>query len=186
MDFLIEPWPWYIAGPLIGLTVPGLLILGGKKFGISSNFRHVCAACFPGDVDFFHYDWKREGTWNLVFLLGIIVGGFLAGYVWANPEPVAISTQTVADLQALGITSFEGLVPADLFSWANLGTFEGIMVLAVGGFLVGFGTRYGGGCTSGHAITGISDLQVASIIATVAFFAGGLIMTHFILPIIIS
>lgn len=104
LDFLIEPWPWYIAGPLIGLMVPGLLILGGKKFGISSNFRHICAACFPGDVDFFHYDWKKEGLWNMIFLGGIILGGFLAGYVWANPEPVAISTQTVTDLQALGIT----------------------------------------------------------------------------------
>lgn len=186
MDFLIEPWPWYIAGPLIGLTVPGLLIIGGKKFGISSNFRHTCAACFPGDIDFFHYDWKSEGTWNLIFLLGIVIGGFLAGYVWENPEPVAISSKTVSDLQALGITSFEGLVPADLFSWSNLGTFEGIMILAVGGLFVGFGTRYAGGCTSGHAITGISDLQIASVIATISFFAGGLIMTHFILPYIIS
>ena len=115
-----------------------------------------------------------------------ILGGFLAGYVWANPDPVAISTQTVADLQALGINSFEGLVPADLFNWANLGTVEGILVLALGGFLVGFGTRYGGGCTSGHAITGISDLQIASVVATISFFVGGLIMTHFILPYIIS
>lgn len=186
MDFLIEPWPWYIAGPLIGLTVPGLLIFGGKKFGISSNFRHVCAACFPGDVDFFKYDWKKEGSWNLIFLVGIVIGGLLAGYVWANPEPVAISAQTVTDLQNLGITSFEGLVPQDLFNWVNLGTIEGLMVLAVGGFLVGFGTRYGGGCTSGHAITGISDLQIASVIATISFFVGGLIMTHFILPFIIS
>jgi len=186
MDILFQPIPWYIAGPLIGLTVPGLLILGGKKFGISSNFRHVCAACFPGDVDFFHYNWKEEGTWNLIFLFGIVLGGFLAGYVWANPDPVAISTETVSDLQALGITSFEGLVPAELFSWANLGTFEGVMILVIGGFLVGFGTRYGGGCTSGHAIMGISDLQVASIIATISFFIGGLIMTHFLLPFIIS
>ena len=186
MNFLIEPWPWYIAGPLIGLTVPGLLILGGKKFGISSNFRHVCAACFPGDIDFFHYDWKKTGTWNILFLVGIIVGGFLAGYVWSNPEPINISSQTIAELQKMGITSFEGLVPVDLFSWTNLGTVEGILVLAVGGFLVGFGTRYGGGCTSGHAITGISDLQVASVIATISFFVGGLIMTHFILPYLIS
>jgi hypothetical protein len=185
-DFLYEPWPWYIAGPLIGLTVPGLLIMGGKKFGLSSNFRHVCAACFPGDIDFFKYDWKTSGTWNLIFLVGIIIGGFLAGYVWENPNPVDISQETVADLQALGVTSFQGLVPADLFSWANLGSIEGLSVLAIGGFLVGFGTRYAGGCTSGHAITGISDLQVASVVATIAFFIGGLLMTHLLLPFIIS
>lgn len=186
MDFLTQPWPWYIAGPLIGLTVPGLLIMGGKKFGISSSFRHTCAACFPGDIDFFHYDWKKEGGWNLIFLLGIIIGAYLAGNVWENPYPVAISAETVADLKNLGISSFEGLVPKDLFNWANLGTFEGITLLAFGGFLVGFGTRYGGGCTSGHAIMGLSDLQLASLVATASFFIGGILVTHFILPYIIS
>lgn len=184
-DFLYEPWPWYIAGPLIGLTVPILLIMGGKMFGISENLRHACAACDIGNVEFFNYDWKKNGAWNLTFLLGVIFGGVLGGIIFVNPEPIALAASTIADLRALGITDFSGFVPDDLFSWEMLATGPGFLVLVVGGFLVGFGARYAGGCTSGHAISGLSDLQLASLIAVVGFFVGGLIMTHLIYPIIL-
>src|SRR5690606_17815079 len=107
-------WPWYIAGPIIGLTVPALLILGGKAFGFSSNFRHICAACLPGNIEFFKYDWKKEGSWNLVFLLGTILGGFIGGYLLANPDPIELSASTLATLrQDLGITDFSGYVPSE-------------------------------------------------------------------------
>lgn len=185
MDILYEPWPWYIAGPVIGLTVPLLLLLSGKMFGLSSNFRHACAACNIGNVEFFKYDWKKTGGWNLVVLAGIILGGFLAGYVFANPEPVQLAESTVTDLRALGIQDFAGLVPADLFSWEVLGTPAGLTVLVIGGFLVGFGSRYAGGCTSGHAISGLANLQKASLIAVIGFFIGGMIMTWLIYPIIL-
>jgi uncharacterized protein len=181
-DFLWRLWPWYVAGPLIGLMIPVMLLLTNKILGVSSSLRHACAACAPGDIEFFKYDWKEEGLWNIVFVLGILVGGFLAGYVFANPEPVAISEATRNDLQALGVADFSGLVPSDIFNWQNLLTAQGLIIMVVGGFLVGFGARYAGGCTSGHAISGISSLQMASVIATVGFFAGGLLMTHFILP----
>lgn len=185
-DFLYQPWPWYVAGPIIGLTVPALLIAGGKLFGISSNFRHVCAACNIGGVAFFNYDWKSAGAWNLTFLAGVVLGGFLGGYLFANPEPIRLAASTVNDLESLGIRDFNGLVPADLFQWSSLGSFSGLMVLILGGFLVGFGTRYAGGCTSGHAITGLSDLQFASLIAVIGFFIGGLLMTYLLYPIILS
>ncbi len=186
LDLLYQPWPWYVAGPIIGLIVPLLLIMGGKMFGVSANLRHICASCNFANVEFFNYDWKTAGKWNLTFVVGSIIGGFLAGSVFANPEPIQLASSTIAELQALGIQDFNGLVPDDLFTWSALGTGTGLIVLVIGGFLVGFGARYAGGCTSGHAISGLSDLQLASLIAVIGFFIGGLIMTWFIYPIILS
>lgn len=185
MELLSRPWPWYAAGPLVGLMPALLLILGNKLFGVSSNLRHACAVVLPGSISYFRYDWRRTGMWNLVFVLGILIGGFIAGVLLRNPEPVAISEATVRDLSALGIRDFSGLVPGDLFSWASLLTLRGFVAVVLGGFLVGFGTAYAGGCTSGHGLSGIADLQLPSLIALVGFFAGGLLATFFILPLIL-
>lgn len=186
LEFLTRPWPWFVAGPLVGLTVPLLLLWVGKPFGISSSFRDICAAAIPGRVEFFHYDWKAE-SWRLAFALGVLVGGFLAWQVLTPADAVvAISDATRADLAALGITDQTGLVPRQLMSWEALGSIPGLVVLVVGGFLVGFGTRWADGCTSGHAITGLSNLQLASLIAVAGFFAGGLISTHWLLPLILG
>ncbi len=181
-----QPWPWYLAGPTLGLLVALLLLLTGKGFGVSSSFRHICAAAFPGRAEYFRYDWKRIGTWNLVFVLGMLVGGFIAGWLFANPEPVAISAATRADLAALGIRDFDGLVPDDLISWGALATLPGFVVIVLGGFLVGFGARWAGGCTSGHAITGLAGLQKASLVAVMGFFAGGLIVTYLVYPVLLG
>ncbi len=183
-EFLSQPWPWYVAGPIIGLMVPLLFYVGNKAFGMSSNFRHVCAACDPAGIEFFKYDWKT-GTWNLVMAAGVLIGGVLGGLVFANPDPIDLSSSTVSSLQSLGITDFSGFVPSDLFTWQALGSGTGIIVLAIGGFMVGFGARYAGGCTSGHAISGLSNLQLASLIAVIGFFIGGLFMTYVLLPIIL-
>lgn len=181
-DFLFQPWPWYIGGPLIGLMVPLLLWFGGKQFGISSSLRHLCSACDLLGLDFFNYDWKRSGWWNLLFAFGVVIGGFLAGVVLKNPEPVAISEQTSTSLQHMGVDNFQGLMPADLFNWSVMDSLQGIVMLAVGGFLIGFGSRYAGGCTSGHAISGLANLQAGSLVAVIGFFAGGLFTAHVILP----
>ncbi len=185
MDFIKQPWPWYVAGPLIGLVVPALLFLGNKTFGISSSLRHICAACFPADISFFKYDWKKE-SWNLFFAAGIILGGFLATYFLSVPGQVNISPATKALLQHEGIKDFSGLLPKDIFSFSQLFTLRGLVFIVIGGFLVGFGTRYAGGCTSGHAIMGISSLQWPSLVATCCFMAGGFIMTWFILPYLLQ
>lgn len=185
IEFLSQPWPWYVAGPLIGLVVPLLLMLGGKQFGVSSNLRHMCAATIPGRVDFFAYDWKEAGGWNLTFIFGVLVGGAVAAVWLHNPDPIAISEATRADLTALGIDDFDGFVPDDLISFQALSTVPGWIAVVVGGFLVGFGARYAGGCTSGHAISGLADLQKASLIAVVGFFIGGLVVTHVLLPLIL-
>jgi uncharacterized protein len=185
MNILTQPWPWYVSGPLIGLMVPTLLILGNKTFGISSSLRHICAACIPTKSEFFKYDWRAE-SWNIIFALGIVIGGFVAGYLFQNPEPVRISENTVNDLNAMGIKNYDGLIPQELFNFQSLLSIKGFILMIVGGFFVGFGTRYAGGCTSGHAIMGLSNLQLPSLIATICFFVGGLAMTWFILPWILS
>ena len=185
VEFLYEPWPWYISGPLIGLMVPLLLYIGNKSFGVSSSFRHTCAACVPSRIPYFSYDWKKEGGWNLMLVAGMIAGGYLGGVVFENPEPVNLSSDTVRTLSGMGITNYSELVPVEVFNWDNLLTMPGILTMVVGGFLVGFGARYAGGCTSGHAITGLSALQRASIIAVIGFFIGGLIVAHILLPIML-
>lgn len=171
-----------MAGPLIGLTVPILLILGNRAFGISSSLRHICAACMPANLDFFTYDWRKE-AWNLWFVGGILVGGFVGGVLLTNPDAMTIAPTTVKALQTLGIRDFSsGLLPADLFNWSNVLTTKGLVFFIFGGFLVGFGTRWAGGCTSGHAIMGLSNLQWPSLVATISFMVGGFAMTHLGLP----
>jgi uncharacterized membrane protein YedE/YeeE len=185
LEFLKQPWPWYVAGPLIGLTVPVLLIIGNKSFGISSSLRHICAACLPANIPFFKYEWKKE-VWNLVFVLGIFLGGILAAVILPDPNPVQVNPKLAAELAGYGITNYSELVPVDIMNWHALLSFRGIFVTVIGGSLVGFGTRYAGGCTSGHAIMGLSNLQWPSLVATVCFMAGGFVMANFILPVILS
>jgi uncharacterized membrane protein YedE/YeeE len=174
-------WPWYLAGPLIGLFVPALLISGNKLFGISSNLRHICAAIAPVKLEYFRYDWRKAGLWNLVFLGGVLIGGFLAAH-WGTPHEISISSQTRVALTSLGIHDFSGVAPRELFNWRVLLTLRGFVSIIVGGFLVVFGTAYAGGCTSGHAIAGLADFQLPSLIAVIGFFAGGLAVTWFLLP----
>lgn len=184
MDFLTTPWPWYVAGPIIGLTVPLVYLYAGRKWGISSTFRDVCAATLPRNLDYFRYSWRTQGAWRLTMAIGLIAGGLLAGITGSTD--VAISAATHADLANLGITDFSGLVPSEIFSWSALGTLPGVMLIVVAGFLVGFGTRYANGCTSGHAISGLAALRVTSLVAVLGFFAGGLIATHLLLPLILG
>lgn len=185
LEFLLKPWPWYVAGPLIGLTVPTLLILGNKSFGISGNLRNICAACIPANIPFFKYNWKKE-IWNLVFVAGILVGGIISAILLDNPQPIMVNETLKSDLAQYGITNYDSIVPKDLFNWPALFTLRGFIMMVAGGFMVGFGTRYAGGCTSGHAIMGLSTLQWPSLVATCAFMAGGFIMVNLILPLILA
>jgi uncharacterized membrane protein YedE/YeeE len=158
MELLFKPWPWYVAGPLIGLTVPTLLLLGNKKLGISSTLRQLCAACYPAKIPFFNYDWKKD-SWNLFFAAGILLGGFLGGYVFANPAPVEVSSEILSLFRSWGIDETTGLMPEEIFNWKNLIT--------------------------GHGIMGLSALQWPSLVATVSFFIGGILFSHLVLPYIL-
>ena len=183
IELLKQPWPWYVSGPLIGLMVPILFLVGNKAFGISSSLRHICAASVPLKISFFQYEWKQE-AWNLFFVLGMCIGGFLAMHYLANPIEVHPSLKK--ELLQYGITDYSGLVPVQLFNWHSLWTVRSFTMMIGGGFLIGFGTRYAGGCTSGHSITGLSTLQYPSLIATICFMIGGFIMANLFLPFILS
>ncbi len=181
-----ETWPWWVGGPLIGLVVPVVYLYGGRKWGVSSTLRHLCAATVPAGLEYFRYDWRSRGGWQLLMALGTVLGAAIASAFLASPDPVLpISERTWAALSELGLQDRKGLVPLSLFSWGGLTTRAGFLLIVVGGFLVGFGTRYANGCTSGHAISGLSNLQRSSLAAVVGFFVGGLIVTHFLLPLIL-
>jgi uncharacterized membrane protein YedE/YeeE len=156
----------------------------GQSFGFSSNLRTICAAAGLGkSAKFFDFNWKAQ-SWNLVFLVGAILGGFIAREFLSTDAPVLISEATIQDLSKLGIAAPESLQPAELFGLDAVLSIKGFLLLAFGGLMVGFGSRYAGGCTSGHAISGLSDLQVPSLIAVMGFFIGGLLMTYLFLPLI--
>lgn len=181
-DNVMSVLPWYVAGPLIGLFVPVLLLVGNRMFGISSNLRHACAAALPTRAEFFRYDWRGVGGWNLAFAFGILIGGVIVGWTSAPGSTIQLTTEAQSSIAALGVRDFSGLVPGDLFNWSALTTLRGAVMLIGGGLLIGFGTAYAGGCTSGHAIAGLADLQRPSLVATLGFFAGGLLGSWVVLP----
>lgn len=181
IEWLSQPWPWYVSGPLIGITVPLLLITGNKMLGISSSLRHTCAAVYPKNIAFLKYNWKAE-SWNLFFAGGIFLGGLIGGSLLANPDPVALTTEAQASVAALGVSAQDGLLPESLFGWEAFGSLRAWIILVLGGFMIGFGARYAGGCTSGHAIMGLSSLQWPSLVTVIFFFIGGLLMTHVLSP----
>ncbi|MGY5850900.1 YeeE/YedE family protein [Salegentibacter sp. F14] len=184
MEWIFEPWPWYVAGPLIALIM-FILLFVGKNFGMSSNLRTMCSMCGAGEkVEFFKFDWKSQ-RWNLMVVIGAIIGGFIGANFLTEDPAVAINPDTIAILENLGFESAgEAYLPTELYSWEAIGGIKALVILLIGGILIGFGARYGGGCTSGHAISGLSDLQLPSLIAVIGFFVGGLIMIHLLFPLI--
>lgn len=184
MEWILEPWPWYVSGPLIAFTM-FILLYVGKRFGMSSNLKTLCTMCGAGKTsDFFRFDWKAQ-RWNLLVLIGAIIGGFLASYYLSDNQVPDLNPKTIEKLHAAGFESAgQAYVPTELFGNDAFSSPKTMAILLIGGILVGFGARYAGGCTSGHSISGISNLQLPSLIATIGFFIGGLIMVHLIFPLI--
>jgi uncharacterized membrane protein YedE/YeeE len=185
IEIFKQHWPWWVSGPLIGLTVPILLIAGNKPFGVSSNLKHICAACFPANISFFRYDWKKE-VWNLFFIAGTIIGAFIAWNWLADYQQINFNPRLITELNGYGISDHGQVIPVEVINWNSLITLKGIILTVIGGFLVGFGTRYADGCTSGHSIMGLSNLQWPSLVATCCFMAGGFIVANFIIPIVLK
>ncbi len=182
-DLITQTWSWWFSGTLIA-AIMFFLLYFGQSFGFSSNLRTICAAAGLGKkAKLFDFNWKTQ-SWNLVFLVGAVIGGFIAKHFLSTDAPVDISASTIRDLSQLGFTAPSSLQPVELFSLKALFTLKGFFMLAFGGLMVGFGSRYAGGCTSGHAISGLSDLQLPSLISVIGFFIGGLVMTFLIFPLI--
>jgi uncharacterized protein len=183
IELLKQPWPWHTSGAAIAFIMVMLLFFG-KSFGVSANLRTMCTIAGAGKrVKFFDFDWRTQ-KWNLLFLLGSVIGGTIASTLLKSDEALRLSSATVNDLKELGIAFDGGLNPGQIFGVEFITSIKGFSILLIGGLLVGFGARYAGGCTSGHAISGLSNLQIPSLVAVIGFFAGGLIMTHFLLPLI--
>jgi hypothetical protein len=164
LEAIRGPWPWWVGGAAIGLVVPLLLLLANRHFGVSSTLRHLCAACAPAKPAYLRYDWRKE-SWSLCFAAGLVAGGWIAQH---------------------GLTrEVREVMPLDSFSFEALGTPRGFLSMVVGGFLVGFGSRWANGCTSGHAIMGLSLRRPASLVAVIGFFAGGLFVTWLVLPAVL-
>jgi uncharacterized membrane protein YedE/YeeE len=115
---------------------------------------------------------------------GAIIGGFIGGNLLMPNQEVDIADDTVVVLESYGfVEPGKEFLPSEVFSAEEI-TWKGWLMLILGGFLVGFGSRYAGGCTSGHAISGLSNLQLPSLIAVIGFFIGGLTVTWLIFPIL--
>ena len=201
-EFISQPWPWWMGGVTIGVTLY-LLFKFNKDFGLSANLRTMCAADGAGKYsDFFEFEWGKQG-WNLMVALGAMFGGYIAANYFGGDGLAHVSQATVDTLnqisqQDLLTTSSVPIVPGqdvihdeipafwNLYSWGSLFTIRGLIIIIGGGFLIGFGARYAGGCTSGHAISGIANMQLPSLIAVIGFFVGGLIMTWLLLPYILQ
>jgi uncharacterized protein len=183
--FLSQPWPWYVTGPLLGLMVPILLILGNKEFGISSSLRHLCAAAFPLRADYFRYNW-RDSAWNLVLVAGVVVGAVIATLFLDGGSAPAISAGAAELFGSWGLEPAVELQPREIFAPERLISTVPLLTLIAGGFLVGFGARYANGCTSGHAIMGLSLLKPGSLVAVIGFFIGGLIVSHLVIPWVLT
>jgi hypothetical protein len=180
IEFLKHPWHWYVAGPLIAVNL-FLLLYFGQRFGLSTGMKTICASLGAGkNLPFFNYNWREE-NWLLIYILGTVIGGFIAFHFLDAGTPVVVSEKTTAALQQLHITANQSFEPAEIFQTWNL---KNIAIWISGGLLIGFGTRWANGCTSGHAISGLSDLQLPSLVAVIGFFIGGLMMTHLIIPLI--
>ena len=201
-EFISQPWPWWMGGITIGVTLY-LLFKFNKDFGLSANLRTMCAADGAGKYsDFFEFEWGKQG-WNLMVALGAMFGGYIAANYFGGDGLAHVSQATVDTLnqisqQDLLTTSSVPIVPGqdvihdeipafwNLYSWGSLFSIRGLIIIVGGGFLIGFGARYAGGCTSGHAISGIANMQLPSLIAVIGFFVGGLIMTWLLLPYILQ
>jgi len=191
IEFLSQPWHWAISGALIAVLM-FLMLVSGQRLGISSSFETVCSMSGLGKwVEHFDFDWKKQ-KWMLSFVIGTILGGYISTTVLQNPEPVQISQSTITTLTEMGVSApaenlkTGGIIPEEIFNFDALFTLKGFILMIFGGFLVGFGTRYAAGCTSGHAISGLANLQLASLIAVGGFFIGGIISTFFLMPLIMA
>jgi hypothetical protein len=157
----VTPWPWWAAGPAIGLVVTLLAWISGKALGVSTAYGSACAIATK--AAFFQTREYRE-PWRLAFVVGLPLGGLVSA-VLAGAFPAGLA---YGQLDALTGGSL-GIKAALLFG---------------GGLLIGAGARWAGGCPSGHSIVGIAQGAVSSLVATMAFMAGGFVVFNLLVALL--
>lgn len=184
MEIIFQPWPWFVGGPLIALTL-FLYFYFGKNFGASTNFETLCTIAGAGKVStYFKKDWKQR-DFALLFVIGLIIGGFISSNYLIPNQTINLNPKTIQELTDLGFSNpAKSYFPDEIFSHEMAMSLKGFLILILSGVCIGFGTRYAGGCTSGHAITGLSNLQYPSLLAVIGFFIGGIIAVWFLIPLI--
>ncbi|WP_299063075.1 YeeE/YedE thiosulfate transporter family protein [uncultured Polaribacter sp.] len=184
MDIILQPWAWYVGGPLIAISLL-LYFYFGQNFGASTNFETLCTMAGADRFsDYFKKDWK-DRDFALLFVVGLIIGGFISAYFLTPNQTIDLNPKTVTELSDLGFSNIGNqYFPDEIFGDDVVFSLKGFLILLISGVFVGFGTRYAGGCTSGHAITGLSSLQLPSLLAVIGFFIGGIIATWFIIPLL--
>lgn len=160
----LSPWHWAAGGAVISAVTLTLLFVGNRRLGVSTGFENVCSLVVQ--APYFQRDSLRgTNSWRLPLLGGLVIGGFLSAVLGGGWEPFW-------DL---------GMFDAEI-GWGNGGK---LIWMFGGGLLIGFGTRLAGGCTSGHGIFGMSNLELPSIISTVSFMAAGAVTTNLIYRVIV-
>lgn len=150
---------WAAAGAGIAAVTLTLLFVLNRRLGISTGFEDVCSLVLKAPY------FRRERLlsargWRLPFLAGLVLGGVISAVLGGGWSP-----------------SWElGMLDQRL----GLGHAGKLIWMFVGGLFIGFGTRLAGGCTSGHGIFGLSNLEWPSLVSTISFMGGGVVTTHLI------
>lgn len=142
-----SPWPFWLAGLAIGAFVPLFAWSTGKALGISGGYTELCAIDEPARAD----------RWKLWFVVGLPLGGLASRIVG-------------------GASAWSTTVPSLEHAYGWTPSVQ-LLAFALGGFLIGYGSRVAGGCTSGHSIVGIAIGARSSLVATIGFMLGGFATT---------
>lgn len=159
----LTPMHWAVAGACIAAVTVTLLWLANRRLGISTGFEDICSLVL--NAPYFRRGAVVNGRiWRLPLLAGLVIGGFLSAATGGGWTP----TWDLGRFDAV-----IGFGPAGKLAW-----------MFAGGLFIGFGTRLGGGCTSGHGIFGLSNFELPSLIATTSFMVGGIFTTQLIYRVI--
>jgi uncharacterized membrane protein YedE/YeeE len=161
----LMPMHWAAAGAGIAAVTLALLYLTNRRLGFSSGFDDICSLVLR--APYFRSRSVLAGRqWRLPMLAGLVLGGALSAITGGGWTP----TWDVGRLDAVA-----GLGPAAKMAW-----------MFAGGLCIGFGTRLGGGCTSGHGIFGLSNFERASLVTTVSYMLGGALTTNLLYRVVFS
>jgi uncharacterized membrane protein YedE/YeeE len=159
----LPPLHWAIGGAAIAVVTLCLLYLASRRLGISTGFEDMCGLVLQ--QPYFRRDSVRlDRRWRLPFVAGLVVGGFVSAVLGGGWTPT----------WSLGM--FDRVI--------GFGPVGKLVWMFVGGLFIGFGTRLAGGCTSGHGIFGLSNLELPSLVTTLSFMAGGIVTTQFVYRIL--